>query len=71
MISLLYACATLVLLIWSGDGRRKTAVYLIRLLSPSALIAVAGFSTEKMSYSGIGKPLLSKLESFIFSAGER
>lgn len=49
-ISLLYACTTLVLLIWSRDGRRKTAVYLINLLSSSALLAVAGFSTEKMSY---------------------
>lgn len=61
----------MVLLIWSGDSRRKTTAYLIHLLSSSVLIAVAGCSTEKMSYNGTGKPLLSTLESFVLFAGER
>lgn len=63
MMSLLYACTTLVLLIRSGNGRSKPAVCFINVLASSALIAVGGFSTEKMSYGRIWKPLLSPSDS--------
>lgn len=50
--------------------QKENCSLLTSLLLSSALTAVAGFPTEKMSYSGIRKLLLSKLVLHIHGRGK-